>query len=173
MRKCKIPKERIDQIVNDEIRCLTNEESRTKRLISSLNYLFNNINQVFNEEILNQLYFLLTNMLIDKEISSKIIQIYYKNIDNSSHYLSALIHLYIINNIKERAIEYAFIISELIMLKQNNTLIIPYEFSHQKYIQAIRNCDLQLLVRIFLEIENHLKESVPYIVNHAAKAAKV
>ena len=125
LRKYKIPKERIDQIVNDEISCLTDEETMTKRFVNSLKYLFNNINQVFNEEILNHLYFLLTNMLLDKEISSKIIQLYYGNIDNSTYYLTAIIHLYITNNIKISAIEYAFIVSELIMLKKNKSLIIP------------------------------------------------
>lgn len=161
LRKYKIPKERIDQIVNDEIKCLTNAETMTKRLTNSLKYLFNNINQVFNEEILNQLYFLLTNMLLDKEISSKIIRLYYENIDNSSYYLTALIHLYITSSVKESAIEYAFIVSELIMLKKNKSLIIPFEFSHYKYDQAIKNNNISLLVKIFLEIEYNSKECIP------------
>ncbi len=160
LRKYKIPKERIEQIVNDEISCLTDEETMTKRFVNSLKYLFNNINQVFNEEILNHLYFLLTNMLLDKEISSKIIQLYYGNIDNSTYYLTAIIHLYITNNIKISAIEYAFIVSELIMLKKNKSLIIPFEFSHHKYNKAIQNNDISLLVKIFLEIEYNLKECI-------------
>lgn len=159
--KTKIRKEKIGQIMRDEIRCLTEEELFIKRLINSLIYLFNNINQLFNEEMLNKLYYLLTNLLIDKELAGKIIQLYYENIDCSAYYLTALIHLYITGNIEENAIEYAFIVSELIMLKKNNTLLIPYEFTHQKYNQAIRNNDLSLLFRVFLEIENHLKEGVP------------
>lgn len=175
LRRYKIPKERIDQIVNDEIKCLTNEETMVKRLINSLKYLFNNINQVFNEEILNQLYFLLTNMLLDKEISSKIIQLYYENIDNSSYYLTALIHLYITGNVKESAIEFAFIISEWIMLKKNKTLIFPFEFSHHKYNQAISNNDLSLLFKVFLEMEYNLKDNVPckYDKNEIIKRIKL
>lgn len=159
--KAKIPKEKIGQIMRDEIRCLTEEELFIKRLINSLIYLFNNINQLFNEEMLKKLYYLLTNLLIDKELAGKIIQLYYENIDCSAYYLTALIHLYITDNIKEKPIEYAFIISELIMFKKKKTLIIPYEFSHQKYNRAIRNSDLQLLFKVFLETENHLKGSLP------------
>lgn len=156
-----MPKETIDQILYDKTRCLTEDEFFIKGLINSLVFLLNNTNQSFNEEILNKLYYLLTNTLIDKEIVNKIIQLYYENIDNSTYYLAALIHLCITSNIKENAIEYAFIVSKLIMLKKNNTLLIPYEFSHQKYNQAIRNNDLSLLFRVFLEIENHLKEGAP------------
>ena len=149
----KIPKERIEQIANDEIRCLTEKELIAKRLINSLNYVFNNMNQTFNEEILNQSYYLLTHTLIDKEIVNKIVKMYYENYDNSAYYLTSLIHLFIIQNIKDKHIEFAFIISELIMLKKNKTLLIPREYSHQKYKQAILNNDFSLLLRVFFDIE--------------------
>lgn len=89
-----------------------------KKLCNSSNYIFNNINQSFTEELLIQTYFLLTNELLDKEIATKIVEIYYKNIDVAPHSLSALLHLYITNNIIKNNIEFAFLISNYIMLKK-------------------------------------------------------
>ena len=105
----KVPKAKIDQIINDEIKCLTDEEIYIKRLSNALNYVFNNVNQIFNEENLNVVYYLLTNSLLDKEISNKIVMTYYENIDNSAYYLTTLIHTLIIDNTSN--VEFAFIVS--------------------------------------------------------------
>lgn len=45
-----IARKKIEQIAYEKIRCLTKEELFIKRLVNSLNYLFNNINQEFDEE---------------------------------------------------------------------------------------------------------------------------
>lgn len=153
-----IPKERIDKIANDEIKCITNEEIMIKRLVNAINYIFCNINQKFCEEIINQSYFLLTNNLLDKDIANRIVSMYYENIDNSVYYLTSLIHLFIINNITNRTIEYAFIISEWIMVKKNKTLIIPRDFTHYDYEKAISSNNFSLLIRVIFEME--------YIINN-------
>lgn len=146
-----IPKEKIEHIIYDRIRCLTKEELFVKRLFNSSNYIFNNINQIFNEETINAIYYLLTNTLIDKKIATEIVKLYYKNIDNSVYYLTAVIHLFIINHINN--IEFAFIVSEFIMLKKKNTLLVPRDFVHNDYKNAILSKDFSLFVKLMLEME--------------------
>lgn len=124
-----------------------------KKLCNSSNYIFNNINQSFTEELLIQTYFLLTNELLDKEIATKIIELYYKNIDVAPHSLSALLHLYIANNISKSNIEFAFLVSNYIMLKKDRWFLMPYEYCHNEYKEAIVNNDLSSLIRIFYDIE--------------------
>ena len=50
IRDSTIARKKIEQIAYGKIRCLTKEELFIKRLVNSLNYLFNNINQEFDEE---------------------------------------------------------------------------------------------------------------------------
>lgn len=147
----KVTKAKIDQIINDEIKCLTDEEIYIKRLSNALNYVFNNVNQIFNEENLNVVYYLLTNSLLDKEISNKIVMTYYENIDNSAYYLTTLIHTLIIDNTSN--VEFAFIVSEFIMLKKKKTLLVPRDFVHNDYKNAILSKDFSLFVKLMLEME--------------------
>ena len=140
-------------IYKDERVCFTLPEKKIKRFCNSSNYIFNNINQSFTKELIIQAYFLLTNELLDKEIATKIIELYYKNIDVAPHSLAALLHLHIRNNIEKNSIEFAFLISNYIMLKKDRWLLIPYEYCHSDYSEAIENNDISSLIRIFYDIE--------------------
>ena len=166
-----IAREKIEQIAYDKIRCLTKEELLIKRLVNSLNYLFNNINQEFDEETIKALYYLFTNTLIDKTIANEIVKLYYKNIDNSAYYLSALVHLFIIKTTNN--IEFAFIVSELIMLKKNKNVIIPRTYSHGDYTDAIVNKDLSLLVRLMFEMEYICDQKYPCKYSRAEVIKKI
>ena len=140
-------------IYKDERVCFTSPEKKIKRFCNSSNYIFNNINQSFTKELIIQAYFLLTNELLDKEIATKIIELYYKNIDVAPHSLAALLHLHIRNNIEKNSIEFAFLISNYIMLKKDRWFLIPYEYCHSDYSEAIENSDISSLIRIFYDIE--------------------
>ena len=150
--------EQVKKIFADELTCISNEETKIKRMSDSLTYLLGNINQSFDKDILNKAYFLLSNKLIDITILKKILELYYKNIDVAPHSLSALLHLYIINNIEKDNIEFAFLISNYIMLKKDRWFLIPYEYCHNDYKETIRNKDLSSLIRIFYDIELVKKE---------------
>ncbi len=156
-----IIQEKIKEINNDEFKCITLQEKEIKRLSNSCDYLFHNINQSFVEELLVQAYFLLTNELLEETIAKKMIEIYYKNIDVAPHSLAALLHLYIIHNIKKRNIEFAFLISNYIMLKKGGWFLMPYEYCHTDYREAIKNNDISSLIRIFYDIELVKKEKKP------------
>lgn len=157
----KIPIMKIDQIVTDNIKCLTEEELYIKKLANTLYYVMNNYHQVFNKELLNQLYYLLTNSFLDEQIINNIIEKYYENIDNSVYYLIAVIHMFIINNVKKNKIEFAFIISEFIILNKNNTLLIPRDFVHLEYNKAIENNNFALFVKLIFDMEYIINDKYP------------
>lgn len=115
--------------------------------------------------MLNQSYFLLTNELLENEIATKIIEMYYKKIDVAPHSLTALLHLYITNNITKNNIEFAFLISNYVMLKKNRWLLMPYEYCHKDYKEAIKSKDLSSLIRIFYDIELVKKEKKPCLLS--------
>ena len=117
----KIVKERVYEIYYDKIKNISN----------SYNYILNNINQPISEDLLNQSYYLMTCELLERNIVDEILRIYYKNIDVAPHSLAALLHLYITNNITKNNIEFAFLISNYVMLKKNRWFLMPYEYCHR------------------------------------------
>lgn len=165
--------ESVKDIFNDNFQCKNYLEKYIKSLCNCSNYIFNNINQPFTEELIIQAYFLLTNELLENEIVTKIIELYYKNIDVAPHSLVALLHLYITNNIEENNIEFAFLISNYIMLKKDRWLLMPYEYCHNDYKEAIVNNDLSGLIRIFYDIELVKKEKVPCLLSRDEVIKKI
>ena len=168
-----IIREKIKEIAFDRVVCLTEQELSLKRAVNSLNYIMNNINQPLKEEILIQSYFLLTNELLNKEIIDRVMKLYYKNIDVAPHSLAALLHLYITNNITKNNIEFAFLISNYIMLKKDRWFLMPYEYCHDDYREAIKNNDLSSLIRIFYDIELVKKEKKPCLLSREEVIQKI
>lgn len=149
----KIVKERVYEIYYDKIKSLSYLESKIKNISNSYNYILNNINQPISEDLLNQSYYLMTCELLERNIVDEILRIYYKNIDVAPHSLAALLHLYITNNITKNNIEFAFLISNYVMLKKNRWFLMTYEYCHKDYKEAIKSNDLSSLIRIFYDIE--------------------
>ena len=168
-----IIREKIKEIAFDRVVFLTEQELSLKRAVNSLNYIMNNINQPLKEEILIQSYFLLTNELLNKEIIDRVMKLYYKNIDVAPHSLAALLHLYITNNITKNNIEFAFLISNYIMLKKDRWFLMPYEYCHNDYREAIKNNDLSSLIRIFYDIELVKKEKKPCLLSREEVIQKI
>ncbi len=92
--------------------------------------------------------------------------LYYQNYDSSPYYLFFIIHLYIIHHIKTRDIEYAFLISNYIMLKKGKGALNPYEYSHFEYKEAIKKNNLSNLMRVFLDIERTKYEKKVRLIQH-------
>ena len=172
-KKKYITLEKIKDISDDCIICQENFEYNVKSFINSLNLIVHNYQQPFNKELLNQSYFLLTNELIDSSILDKIMELYYKNIDVAPHSLAALLHLYITNNITKNNIEFAFLISNYIMLKKDRWFLMPYEYCHNDYREAIKNNDLSSLIRIFYDIELIKKEKKPCLLSREEVIQKI
>lgn len=86
--------------------------------------------------------------------------LYYENYDNSAHYLASLLHLFIIRSIKQESIEFAFLISNYVMMKKNKGILIPYEYVHLYYQRTIDTNQLSDLIRVFFDIEYVKDESL-------------
>lgn len=168
-----IPQEKIIQIVTDDLKCLTEKEKNIKEFSDSFNYLFDNLNQYFDSGIIKRSYYLLTNDLLDNDITKNIVNIYYQNIDNSVHTLSSMVHLYIVNHVKKRNIEFAFLISNCIMKKKNRGFLMPYEYSHSEYKIAVKNNDLSSLIKVIFEIEQIDKKTNPCKLSKAEIIDKI
>ena len=165
--------DRIKQISNDEYKCINEQEKDIKRFYNCANFVYNNVNQTFNEELLNQAYFLLTNNLMQQDSINKIISIYYKNVDNAQHTAAAIVHLIIVKNLEYKNHEFAFLISNYIMLKKERWFLIPYEYCHNDYKEAIENNDLSSLIRIFYDIELVKKDKKPCLLSRDEVIQKV
>lgn len=169
----KIVKERVYEIYYDKIKSLSYLESKIKNISNSYNYILNNINQPISEDLLNQSYYLMTCELLERNIVDEILRIYYKNVDCNPHSLAALLHLYITNNITKNNIEFAFLISNYIMLKKDRWFLMPYEYCHNDYREAIKNNDLSSLIRIFYGIELVKKEKKPCLLSREEVIQKI
>lgn len=165
--------EYVKKIYYDFDNYTANIELLIKNICDSTNYIFNNINQSFTKELLIKAYFLLSNKLIDSAVVNKLIELYYKNIDVAPHSLAALLHLFIINNVEKNNLEFAFLISNYIMLKKDRWFLMPYEYCHNDYKEAIDSNDLSSLIRIFYDIEFVKKEKVPCLSSRDEVIQKV
>ena len=103
--------------------------------------------------------------MIDSAVVNKLIELYYKNIDVAPHSLAALLHLFIINNVEKNNLEFAFLISNYIMLKKGRWFLMPYEYCHNDYREAVKNNDLSSLIRIFYDIESIKKDKKPCLLS--------
>ena len=157
--------EYVKKIYYDFDNYTANIELLIKNICDSINYIFNNINQSFTKELLIKAYFLLSNKLIDSAVVNKLIELYYKNIDVAPHSLAALLHLFIINNVEKNNLEFAFLISNYIMLKKGRWFLMPYEYCHNDYREAVKNNDLSSLIRIFYDIESVKKDKKPCLLS--------
>ncbi len=165
--------DRIKQISNDEYNCINEQEKDIKRFYNCANFVYSNVNQTFNEELLNQAYFLLTNNLIQQNIVKDIISVYYKNIDNSPHTVAAIVHLTIVKNLEFKSHEFAFIISNYIMLKKERWFLIPFEFCFNDYNTAIESNEISALIRLFYDIEIINKEKKPCLYSYDEVIKKI
>ena len=155
--KADLPHERFKLLALDEFKAESKTELKIKALADSYMYLINNINQSLTTKIIKNAYFLLTGIMLNEETLNKILEIYYQNYDESSHYLATLVHFAVLDNVAERKIEFAFMLSNLIMYKKKRNPFIPYEFITKEYFEAILKRDLNKLMYVFASIEVRYK----------------
>ena len=157
--------EYVKKIYYDFDNYTANIELLMKNICDSTNYIINNINQYFAKELLIKAYFFFSNKLIDSAVVNKLTELYYKTIDVAPHSFAALLHLFIINNVEKNNLEFAFLISNYIMLKKGRWFLMPYEYCHNDYREAVKNNDLSSLIRIFYDIESVKKDKKPCLLS--------
>lgn len=148
-----LPHERYKLISLDKYPCESLEELKVKRVSNAFMYLMNNINQILNKEIIKDCYYLLTNEIISDEIVLKILEEYYKNKNENIHYLAALIHFAVLDNVLVDNVIFAFMLSNLIAVKNGGTCYIPFQYIKDKYIEAITEKSINKMIYVFASIE--------------------
>ena len=155
-----LPHERFKLIALDNYKAESENELLIKRFSEAYLFLINNKNQILTKEIIIKAYYLLTNKIIEDNIAKSILSTYYENYDEASHYLAGLIHLVVLDKVAERKIEFAFMISNLIMLKKGRYVLIPYEFNQDEYNEIIQNRDIAKLTIFFGGIERYVSKTL-------------
>ena len=148
-----LPHERFKRIILDDFKAESREEKEVKQFANAYLYILNNLNQSVTKEVLQESYYLLTHECLDVELSRQILETFYMHFDENSHYVAMMVHLKILELIKKRKIEFAFMISNLIMLKKERYPLIPYEYMYEVYKQTIENKNKDKLMVIFSQIE--------------------
>lgn len=153
MFKIDLPHERIKMICLDQYKAESKMELNQKSFSDAFLYLNNNVNQLFSKAIISKSYYLLANEILEDEIINEILETYYKYYDEEDFYVMALMHLKILELVTTRKFEFAFMITNYIMLKRNKKTLIPYPYMYQSYFNTIKNKQIQKLMLIFKDIE--------------------
>ena len=154
----KLPHERFKLISTDNYKAESKNELEIKKIADSYAYLLNNINQSLTTNIIKNSYYILTEKLLEDEIVQNILKVFYQNYDEGPHFLAALIHFAVLENIKENKIEFAFMLSNLIMYKKKRKPFIPFEVMYDSYFKAIREKDINLKAEDILKTIKEIKE---------------
>lgn len=148
-----LPHERFKRIILDDFKAESKEEKEVKQFANAYLYILNNINQSVTKEMIQEAYYLLTHEGLNEEISKQILENYYMYYDENSHYVAMMVHFKILELVKTRNIEFAFMISTLIMFKKGRYPLIPYEYMYEIYKKTIQTKNKDKLMVIFSEIE--------------------
>lgn len=148
-----LPHERFKLIALDNFKAESADELKVKCFAEAYLYLINNKNQSLTTTIIKKAYFLLSGVTLEEKVCKEILEVYYQHYDETSHYMAALIHFAVLDSVKERKVEFAFMMSNLIMLKKQRYPFIPYEFMFEAYFKAIEEKNINKLMYIFAEIE--------------------
>ena len=151
-----LPHERYKKIVFDYIEALSKEERLVKSLADSYLYAISNVNQPLSIDILNKSYYLLTGFFLDKEKIELILSSYYYN--NNTDVINKVINVHkaILFYAEDRRIEYAFIISNYIMLKSGRGQLIPHPSYINEYNINLRIDDYTKWIILFSQMEDRI-----------------
>lgn len=145
--------ERLKLIALDGYQVETKQELDVKRFAEAYLYLVNNTNQSLTTDILRKTYYLLTDEVLENDVLDRLLEIYYKNFDETPHYLAALIHFTAISSVESRKVEFAFMLSNYVMFKNGRYPLLPIDWTFEEYRKAISENSIDELVMYFIRIE--------------------
>ena len=135
------------------------EELQVKSLSDSYLYILNNINQSFDDVIINNSYYLLTHEIIGDNDLKKIKENYYIHLNAPIEQRVILIHR-LINKLQiNRKVEFSFIISNYFLLKNNEYPLVPIQGLHQDYLINLKIDDYDRWLMLFDSFKDKIKVS--------------
>lgn len=118
----------------DIIKAESKEERDVKSLCDAYQYILNNINQPFSSSVIKNAFFLLCGEVFESKYIDKILDCFYRYINSSYETRVINIQRLITRLDIKRKIEFAFILSNFIMIKCARNPLIPYSFTHEPYL---------------------------------------
>lgn len=149
----KLPHERYKQIALDLYEAQSEEEINVKRLSNAFLYLINNSKQTMSVELLNNIYFLLTNSFLDEFIANRILKSYYMNLNKDLLNRAVYLHNYIINLEIKRRIEFALLLTNYLMIKEGRGILVPFGSLVDEYLLNNRLEDELKQLLLFKQME--------------------
>lgn len=147
--------ERYKRIALDLLVAQSKQEIEVKRLSNAFVYVLNNSKQDMSKEIIQNIYYLLTNTLLNEEITNKILKKYYLNINCDVEHKVIYIHKLINSFEIARKIEFAFLVSNFLMLKDSRGVIIPHAAIFNQYFTNLKMDDEIQWVLLIKQMESN------------------
>lgn len=149
----KLPHERYKQIALDLYEAQSEEEINVKRLSNAFLNVINNSKQTMSVELLNNIYFLLTNSFLDEFIANRILKSYYMNLNKDLLNRAVYLHNYIINLEIKRRIEFALLLTNYLMIKEGRGILVPFGSLVDEYLLNNRLEDELKQLLLFKQME--------------------
>jgi predicted nucleotidyltransferase len=147
-----LPHERYKLIALDHYEALSGEELAVKHLADAYLFALSNLNQPLNGELLNSIAFLLTGAIIGAS-SKGIIEQYYAHKDESPYFAVMKVHLSALQCLESRKTEFAFIVSNWVLLKRQHQQLVPYAIFWEAYSEAVAHGNESKLSYLFFQME--------------------
>ncbi len=148
LKGVKMDHEKYKKIIFDQIQIESNEEKQIKNFSDSYLYLLNNTNQNLSYDLLENSYYLLSHKKLKKKHCEEILKHYYQNKDDISYLIASKLHILIQNIIHFNKIEFAFMITNFVLIQKGRAAVIP-KFSNKTYKEYLQNNDSNALSKLF------------------------
>lgn len=148
-----LPHERYKLISLDEVEALSGEEVEAKKLADSYSFALSNVFQPFDTVLLERIYFLLSGLTLSKESAEAICEEYYLHKDEDPHYVAMKVHICVLKKVPTRKIEFAFSVSNMILLKRGLHQMIPRGSVHGIYMDCVNANKENKLMYLFSQMK--------------------
>ncbi|MBN3490241.1 nucleotidyltransferase domain-containing protein [Acholeplasma equirhinis] len=129
--------ETFKQICLDQYTTQTKAELRVKKFADAFRYLIHNTSSDVTKELIETTYFILTSKKLSKKINQQILEKYYQRLDDHAQQKACQMHLMLIDLKISSRIEFAFLITNYILIKRGLYPIIVYPNDKKIYMDAI------------------------------------
>lgn len=148
-----LPHGRYKKIALDLFNAESKEEIEAKTLSDAFSYIISNVHQSFSNSIIKNTYYLLTGIVLEDPTTDYLLDMFYRNINADPLNRVIFAQRIVLKNIKARRIEFAFLLSNYIMLKSDKHLLIPYPHTFDEYKLNLKIDDYDKWLLLLKEME--------------------
>lgn len=141
---------RVKLLCLDEFKGETREELLLKRFANSTLYILNNANQTITKEVIKHIYYLLNLKELEEDKCSDILKEIYTEYDSNTYQNAAKIHLYILEQELIEKEKFAFLLTNLLLIRKEKRIVILYDHSFKEYEEIIQKKDMYRLMLLFI-----------------------